>query len=179
MHLADHTSGLTSNKAQRPQLRKKDTLEVNMSRNLIKACRRSSSWIVGHARRLLSYIERRLYVAPQAVRVHQWWAADPQEQQRYEYDLTSDSLVFDLGGYRGDWASDMFARHMCCVEVFEPVPHYAQDIETRFANNPKIKVHALGLAGQSGEASIAISDDRSSLYVANEDAEGRRGTSRA
>lgn len=135
-----------------------------MKDSLITTFRRTSSRIAGCGRRALSYIERRLYVPPQAVRVHQWWAADPQEKQRYEYNLTSDSLVLDLGGYRGQWTSDIFARYSCRVEVFEPVPHYARDIEKRFARNPKITVHQFGLAGQTGESHIAISDDRSSLY---------------
>ena len=137
---------------------------MTMKDSLITTCRRNSSRIAGRCRKVLSYVERRLYVPPQAARVHQWWAADPQEKQRYEYDLTSDSLVFDLGGYRGQWASDIFARYSCRVEVFEPVPHYARDIEKRFAGNPKISVHEFGLAGRTGESSIAISDDRSSLY---------------
>ena len=138
-----------------------------MKDSLITTCRRNSSRLIGCARRALSYVERRLYVPTQAVRVHQWWAADPQEKQRYEYDLTSDSIVFDLGGYRGQWASDIFARYSCRIEVFEPVPHYARNIEKRFAGNPKITVHELGLAGGTGESSIAISDDRSSLYGSN------------
>ena len=135
-----------------------------MSMNLIATCRRNSSRIVGYGRRLLSYAERRLYVTPQTARVHKWWAADPQERQRYDYDLTADSLVYDLGGYRGQWASDIFARYACAVEVFEPVPEYAGDIEHRFAANPKIAVHQFGLAGQTRTSGIALSADRSSLY---------------
>ena len=141
-----------------------------MNTDLITTCRRNSAKFVGYGRRLLSYAERRLYVPPQTARVHRWWAADPQEQQRYAYDLTSDSLVFDLGGYRGQWASDIFARYTCAVEVFEPVPEYAAEIERRFAANPQIAVHQFGLAGETGTSRIALSADRSSLYRADSDA---------
>ena len=137
---------------------------------LVKTCRRISSQVVGRARRLLQYAEHRLYVPPQTARVHQWWASDPREERRYAYDLTEDSLVFDLGGYRGDFTSDVFARYACAVEVFEPVPEYADDIARRFAQNPKITVHCLGLAGRTGTSRLSLSDDRSSLYRLDNDA---------
>lgn len=32
--------------------------------------------------------------------------------------LTRHSVVFDLGGYEGEWAADMRARYDCIVHVF-------------------------------------------------------------
>jgi hypothetical protein len=39
-----------------------------------------------------------------------------------EYDLNADSVCIDIGGYEGQWASDIFGRYGCTIHVFEPVP---------------------------------------------------------
>ena len=40
---------------------------------------------------------------------------------RLDYDLNEDSIVFDVGGYRGDFTSAIFNKYNCNVYVFEPV----------------------------------------------------------
>jgi len=41
------------------------------------------------------------------------------------YDLNNDSIVFDLGGYEGQWASNIFSMYYCYVHIFEPVKKIA------------------------------------------------------
>jgi FkbM family methyltransferase len=86
-----------------------------------------------------------------------------QETMRLEYGLASDSVVFDLGGYEGQWASDIFSRYCCNVFVFEPVPEFAAALAKRFARNPKVKVHAFGLGGETCSCEIAVDGASSSL----------------
>ena len=39
------------------------------------------------------------------------WVRDRGDQTlRLDYDLAAASIVFDLGGYEGQWASDIFGR---------------------------------------------------------------------
>lgn len=67
---------------------------------------------------------------------------------RFDYALAPSSLVLDLGGYEGQWASDLYARYRCRILVFEPVGSFAERIRARFAHNPDIEVleHGLGAA---------------------------------
>jgi len=89
--------------------------------------------------------------------VERWYRDDPHNLKRTDFDfLTSDSIVFDLGGYEGEWASNIYARYNCNVHVFEPVSLYADIIKKRFSRNNKITVYALGLAGSDSEATITI-----------------------
>ncbi len=62
------------------------------------------------------------------------------------------SQVFDLGGYEGQWASDIYSRYCCAIHVFEPVEEYADRIRRRFAKNPSIVVHPFGLSGDGSSA---------------------------
>lgn len=83
---------------------------------------------------------------------------------RFDYELGPDSVVVDLGGYEGQWASDLYARHRCRIHVFEPVPRFADNIRQRFANNPDITVHAVGLGGRTRSETISIRGASSSVH---------------
>lgn len=49
------------------------------------------------------------------------WQSQGLEYLRYEYpDLQPDSVVIDIGAYRGEWASQIRARYGCCVIAVEP-----------------------------------------------------------
>ncbi len=83
---------------------------------------------------------------------------------RLLYELRSDSLVFDLGGYEGQWASDIFAMYQCNISVFEPVEHFASNIANRFAKNNFITVYPFGLSSETCKSSLTLSKDASSIY---------------
>jgi FkbM family methyltransferase len=100
----------------------------------------------------------------------EWRRIDGDHTLRLEYDLTPTSNVLDVGGFEGQWASDIVAMYGCRVEVFEPMPDFAARIERRFARNPQVTVHAAGLAPHDGSVKLAVSGDASSH--ARSDADG-------
>jgi len=81
---------------------------------------------------------------------------------RLNYTLTAASEVWDVGGYEGQWASDIVARFGCRVNVFEPMPAAASAIRLRFASNPLVRVYgyALGAKNQNGLLSSAADASR-------------------
>ncbi|MGB7243613.1 MAG: FkbM family methyltransferase [Sulfitobacter sp.] len=82
-----------------------------------------------------------------------------------EYDgLTPESVVFDLGGYRGDWAANMRTKYDCFVHVFEPHPEFADHISKRFANDAKVFVHACALGATEGTLMLSDAADGSSVF---------------
>lgn len=83
---------------------------------------------------------------------------------RLDYDLDDKSLVFDLGGYEGQWTSDIFSRYCCKVHIFEPVSAYSNQINKRFSKNNNIIVHNFGLANETATRSISLMEDGSSLF---------------
>lgn len=48
------------------------------------------------------------------------WQANNLEHLRYEYDLSPNDVVIDLGAYRGEWANEIRARYGCAVIAVEP-----------------------------------------------------------
>jgi FkbM family methyltransferase len=105
-----------------------------------------------------------LYRTPLERRVLEWQAADGDRRLRLDYDLDAGSLALDLGGYQGQWASDVVARFGCAVQVFEPVPEFAAAIRRRFERNPRVTVHEFGLGARDQEIAITLAADGSSAY---------------
>lgn len=111
----------------------------------------------------MTKVRQRLYLLTAPTPQHRRWREiNGDRTLRLDYDLDPESVVFDVGGFEGQWASDLFAKYGCAVHVFEPVPAFAQQIEDRFARNPRITVHGHGLAHFDGEVAIGVSGEASS-----------------
>lgn len=93
-----------------------------------------------------------------------WCADGGDEKARFEYDLNENSLVIDLGGYKGQWASDIYARYNSKMLVIEPSPSFARDIRGRFEKNPKIRVFEIALGAAKRQEVLSLSADGSSVY---------------
>ena len=123
--------------------------------------------LAGAIHRLGTYchhLSGKIYRSPQQRMVDQWSEDRGDETLRLNYDLDEHSMVFDLGGYEGQWASDIFSRYCSTIHIFEPVADFAKRTEQRFRGNQKIFVHDFGLAKTDGSADIAVNGTDSSLY---------------
>jgi FkbM family methyltransferase len=94
-----------------------------------------------------------------------WLSVKGDKTLRLDYPLDARAIVFDVGGFEGQWASDIFARYLCRIHVFEPVREFADAIARRFAANDRIKVHPVALGAETGLAELTIAADGSSLYL--------------
>lgn len=116
---------------------------------------------------VLIYLAKRIYQTPhtlQAKRVIPWFRDEGDKTLRLNYDLDENSLVFDLGGYKGQWASDIYGMYCCWIHVFEPVEEFAQKIKRRFSKNRKIIVHQFGLADKNQTTKSGLDQDTSSIF---------------
>ncbi len=99
-----------------------------------------------------------------------WNKLDKEKQYRTNYpDLERDSVVFDLGGYKGQWASDIYARYQCKIHVFEPHPYFVLKINERFEKNEDIKVFDFGLGDGNEQLMMSSREDSSSTFGKGED----------
>ena len=88
----------------------------------------------------LTKASKLFYTSPQQKRCIPWFSDNGDKTLRLDYELNNDSIVFDLGGYEGQWASDIFSKYWCFIYVFEPVEKFFNKIEQRFSKNEKIFV---------------------------------------
>ncbi|MBN1237746.1 MAG: FkbM family methyltransferase [Gammaproteobacteria bacterium] len=96
--------------------------------------------------------------------IRQWYADGGDEAMRFDYPLGRDALVMDLGGYEGQWASDLYSRYRCRILVFEPVAGFASRIADRFRHNDDIEVFDYGLGAATRTETIHLKGASSSTY---------------
>jgi FkbM family methyltransferase len=122
------------------------------------------------ASNLLLKLSRRVCPGPrldgslQSQRVAPWLADKGDRTHRLNYLLNHDSLVFDLGGYEGQWAADIFCKYGCSIHIFEPVSEYSKRIRSRFEKNDKVTVHEFGLGPCTEKEFLSMSFDGSSIF---------------
>ena len=107
----------------------------------------------------------------QRQRVLPWFAANGDETLRLNYDLNDKSIVFDIGGYKGEFARDIFCKYNATIYIFEPIKAFFQIIQSKFVNNQKVKIHNFGLAGKDDQMQISMSDNASSVFLKTENTE--------
>lgn len=90
------------------------------------------------------------------------------EDLRFNYELDEKSIIFDLGGYDGQFASDFYSKYLCKIYVFEPYNVFAKQIATRFRRNPNILVFNYGLSKENKEVQISIDSVASSTFKKSE-----------
>jgi len=99
-----------------------------------------------------------------------WKQQQGEKRLRYEYDLPVRPVVFDLGGFQGDWTSEIAARYQAKIEVFEPHPIFAKYITHRFKDNNDINVHTFGLGARNEKLKLGTNAESSSAFKIEEKA---------
>lgn len=79
--------------------------------------------------------------------------------------INENSLVFDVGGYLGDWTDIIVKKYNCNVFVFEPVVKFYDIIVERFKDNKKVSVFNFGLSNTTDTLTINSDNDSSSLHT--------------
>lgn len=93
-----------------------------------------------------------------------WFRDNGDDTLRLEYPLlTRDSLVFDIGGYRGDFAAAIHERYGCTVYIFEPVKEFYEYCVSRFKDNHKIICLNYGLSSKDDWLDIGLAENASSF----------------
>lgn len=120
--------------------------------------------LLERASRVIARLAKHIHANPMERRVELWYQNPNHANLRFEYHLDASSLVFDLGGYEGQWASDIYSRYCCTVHIFEPVEAYGENIQKRFDRNGQIHVHSFGLGSTNTEIHIGMGNDGSSAF---------------
>jgi FkbM family methyltransferase len=97
--------------------------------------------------------------------VNRWLQDGGDDAMRFNYDLNENSVVMDLGGYKGQWASDIFSMYNCRIMIFEPVQSFSESIKNRFRFNSKMQVFNYALGSNKREETIFLSENGSSIFL--------------
>jgi FkbM family methyltransferase len=104
-----------------------------------------------------------VYSAEQC-RVIPWTNIDGDNTLRLNYELDANSLVYDVGGYEGTWAENIYKKYKSNIEIFEPVKKFANKIEEKFAAKPKVHTYTFGLAEKNYKTSMKLDGASSTTH---------------
>lgn len=117
---------------------------------------------------LLKILQRsfrqKYFPTEQDVSIKKWRADNGDYNLIPVHDLDENSLVFDIGGFHGDFAAEIYARYSCSIKIFEPVPEFVQRIRKRFEKNSKIETFEMGLGGHTSVETMSVSSVSSSTH---------------
>lgn len=102
-----------------------------------------------------------------------WYADDAAKQLRTNYLLDSNSIVWDLGAYKGDWATEILRKYDCVVLAFEPVSELYEKLNQKKLEDLSKRFYPVRAAvgGTSRTCEINLLGDGSSLYENSENKE--------
>jgi FkbM family methyltransferase len=93
-----------------------------------------------------------------------WLAAEGDRKLRLGYDLGLESVVFDVGGYKGDFAAEIRTRFGSRVWLFEPVSRLHRECQARFTDDTSVVSLPFGLGDQEQELEMHDDADASGAF---------------
>lgn len=95
----------------------------------------------------------------------EWLRVNGDNTLRVQYPLNKDSVVFDLGTYRGDFAEKIHNLYGSVIYCFEPIPEYYESLGKRFKHIPNIVVFPLAITALDvKKRKIFLNRDSTSMY---------------
>lgn len=94
------------------------------------------------------------------------WVKDGGGELQHTFEgLNSESVVFDVGMYKGGWSSKISSKYDPYIFGFEPIGSFYRVAEEKFKSNLKVKVCNYGLGNRNRLDTIVINRDSSSLLI--------------
>ena len=92
-----------------------------------------------------------------------WYREKGDKKLRLNYKLNKNSVVFDIGGYVGNFSNLIYEKYKCTVYIFEPSPEFYKVCVERFKNNKKIFCFNYGLSDSENEFHLSDEKEASSI----------------
>ena len=117
-------------------------------------------------------IRRRIFPNQHEKIVKIWHRDHGEDMLKFSFNnLNSYSIILDVGGFKGDWSSEIFSRYGSKIHIFEPVKQNINYIENRFKNNKNIFIHSFGLGNKNAAIQISLDGVSSSVYRKTKESE--------
>lgn len=84
------------------------------------------------------------------------------EKLRYSYCFESADIVLDVGGFKGEFAEELYAVSPRRIMIFEPVQEHYDFLVEKFSRNSDVEVFHFGLDASTRQIEISLSSNSSS-----------------
>ena len=97
-----------------------------------------------------------------------WNLRNGDDNLSLDYPLNENSIVFDVGSYKGIFTQKVYDCFNCYVYSFEPLETYFNLLSKKFDNKKKVKIYNFGLLDMDEIAKFSNIDGSSSIYSREE-----------
>uniref|UniRef100_UPI004048DBFB FkbM family methyltransferase n=1 Tax=Algoriphagus sp. TaxID=1872435 RepID=UPI004048DBFB len=123
--------------------------------------------------KIVQYFEGYILRKPEALLALDFIRNDRKLDFRHRYSLKTGAIIFDCGGFKGDWTAKMLNLYQHLnpkIYVFEIAKPYIEILKNRFENNKNVEVFGFGLGSDNQTIEFSISDIATSIYASSVDA---------
>jgi len=85
------------------------------------------------------------------------------EEERYNYDLTPDSIVIDAGAYHGQFSRKLWEKYKCRIFAFEPINDFFQ-IAQQTLSGTDVSLIKAGLGAAPGFEWFGVANDSTGKF---------------
>ncbi len=78
------------------------------------------------------------------------------------HDLNENSIVFEVGGYKGTWSHQIVEKYNPYIYIFEPIEEFYDILINMYKDNKKVKIYKLGLCGENRIQKMGILNNSTS-----------------
>lgn len=90
------------------------------------------------------------------------------EALRYEYPLSEQSLVIDLGAYKGTFSAEISRRYNCRVKAYEPIYEFYTVAKEVLKPYPKVHLFNNGVASVGANAIFGVKGDMTGSFTTSD-----------
>ena len=84
------------------------------------------------------------------------------------YPLDKESIVIDVGAYKGEFIEKLIKRHSPTIHAIEPIKEFSSYLQRKFVNDSNIIVHSFGLFDETKKVKISNLGAGSSIFARKE-----------
>jgi FkbM family methyltransferase len=120
--------------------------------------------------KIIQYYEGYILRKPEALLALDFIKNDKKMDFRHRYKLNQDAIIFDCGGFKGDWTIKMLKLYRNLnpkIFVFEIAKPFVEILETNFKKDKNVKVFGFGLGSDNATIQFSVSDISTSIFGEN------------
>ena len=99
--------------------------------------------------------------------LYKWFNDKGDYTHNLNYELNEDSVVIELGGYKGIWAQQIFNKYKSTIYIIEPLAEFYNFMNEKFKTNNKIHLLNVGISTDNKKGIIYTNGDSSSSNTDN------------
>jgi len=96
-----------------------------------------------------------------------WFSDNGDYTHNLNYDLNENSVIIDLGGYKGIWAEQIFNKYNSNIYIIEPLTEFYDFMNEKFKTNHKFHLLNVGISSNNKKGIIYTNGDGSSSNTNN------------